>query len=230
MLNFTKKLPVIIGELVLIIAGVLAAFAIESWHDGRQKRDSELQALAEFKAALQVDTADIRYNREYHAAGFQSARLLRSYLARGLPYHDSLRTHFGRVLNLSTFMWDSEPYQTLRVRGREAITDGEIRRMLSRLYSFDYGYARKLEVRHHAYHERYLMPYYFQHFRDLPPYDSASPHDYPALSADPTYVALLQWTAAHHATSARWYDTLHHRASRTITRLDSVITRLELEK
>jgi hypothetical protein len=49
--------PYLAGELVIVVAGVLIALAVNSWYSGRQARAEEIDALHRLSADLSTDTA-----------------------------------------------------------------------------------------------------------------------------------------------------------------------------
>ena len=44
-----------LGEIVLVVIGILIAFSIDSWNEDRQKRDLETRYLKEIKVSLEAD-------------------------------------------------------------------------------------------------------------------------------------------------------------------------------
>ena len=95
--RFSKYLLYAIGEILLVVIGILIALQINKWTEWNQDRQTEKEILQNLSenlklniAALQVDMDSLhRYN--------QSAQIVLSVLENRKPFTDNLATHFHRA-------------------------------------------------------------------------------------------------------------------------------------
>lgn len=178
---------------MLIVIGILVALALNNWKERRDLRIEETEILKELVMSLQNDLQDIKINREIHDQSFKSTTLLLDHLKGGRAYHDSLDAHFGMALGSSFFLSDDVAYNSLGERGRELISDIDIRSELSTLYAHDYAFIKKLEGIDRDNLLFNLQPYYVENFRDFIQFKSATPINYEDLRQDPVYIGYLEW-------------------------------------
>jgi hypothetical protein len=123
-----------VGEIALIVAGVLIALAIDNWNQSRQDRRDELLILRQLCSELRTDSADAQFNIGNVENARQSALLIKAHLEQGLPYSDSLDVHFGRLGLLPLHLRNAGAYQTLKSRGLDLISNDTLRTAITHLY------------------------------------------------------------------------------------------------
>lgn len=175
-----------IGEVVLIVIGILIALALNNWKEQEDLKNKEAEILKELVMSLQNDLEDIRINMNTHNRSFKSTTLLLDHLKAGRAYHDSLDAHFGMALGSTFFLSDDVAYNSLGERGRELISNLDIRSKLSTLYAHDYAYIRHLEAVDRDNLLFNLQLYYVENFQDFILFQSATPIDYEDLRQDPS--------------------------------------------
>src|SRR5210317_1757772 len=106
MLNFLRNLrrsssnkyfKYALGEIVLVVVGILIALSINNWNENIKRETLEISTLKELKENIQQDHEDMKTNLWYYKSSSQSARIIAEALENRTPYHDSLRQHFGQV-------------------------------------------------------------------------------------------------------------------------------------
>jgi len=73
-----------VGELILIVAGILIALAISDWNDRRIQRAGELALLAEVRSALALDMETLEGNLELVTEG--AGRIERLITENGIEF------------------------------------------------------------------------------------------------------------------------------------------------
>lgn len=133
------------GEIILIIIGILAAFQVEKWADDRTRRQLEIQTLNEIKEGFTRDINDIQFNVELHRNAARSGKIILDHFKIDLPYKDTLAKHFSTALWYSKLIINEGPFETLKARGLDLISNKSIRESIISLYENDYKAIQAFE-------------------------------------------------------------------------------------
>ncbi|PWI30228.1 hypothetical protein DI383_07130 [Flavobacteriaceae bacterium LYZ1037] len=134
-----------IGEIILVVIGILIALQINNWNEKTKLKTEEIKLLTELKSALISDKEDIKSNIGEHASTANSISILLEHLSNQLPYNDSLDFHFANALNTTRFAHTSSPYETLKIKGPDLIENDSLRVMLGDYYDKHVGYQFELQ-------------------------------------------------------------------------------------
>jgi len=129
----------VIGELLLIVFGILIALYINNLNEKRKVKIFEKKIVAEIEKSLNNDF-------EYHienriSRGNQitlSADAVSKYLDGEIEYNDSLEVHFWRMNWIIIFEPQTIPFERLKSKGIGLLSDEEVRLKLLELYDFTY--------------------------------------------------------------------------------------------
>lgn len=136
--SFRSYLIYALGEVVLIVIGILIVVEIDKWKQARSDREREINILKEIRDGLEQDNKDLTFNIWLHESATQSARIILNHFERNLPYHDSLSHHFARSLAFSRIVVHEGPYEHLKSMGLNAITDNKLRVRIGGMYEADF--------------------------------------------------------------------------------------------
>lgn len=209
-----------IGELFLIVSGILIALALNQWNERRKLFDRETDMLKELKVSLENDMEDILINKRMHEESYKSAILLLDHLNSGKSYKDTLNPHFGKVIGSTIFLTDDAAYNNLQDKGRQLISNDSIRTNLSTLYAHDYKYIVALEDKDSQNLLLHLKPYYAQHFKNFSLFKTAEPISYDQLIEDPLYISHLEWIRDTRSYSVFKYRTIKNKVEYILEMLD----------
>jgi uncharacterized protein DUF6090 len=129
-----------IGEIVLVVIGILIALSINNWNEHRKNTNQELKLLHSFKIGLEKDLLDIDSNISSHTKGLNSANLILDLLEKNQPYNDSLAKHFSNVMEPSRFVNSTSAFETLKSKGIDLITNEDLRNQLINVYDAQYTF------------------------------------------------------------------------------------------
>jgi hypothetical protein len=218
--DWRPKLRWFAAEIVVVVAGVLIALALNAWWGGVQERELETESLREIRAALTNDLVDIKSNIRSHRRAGASAVLLREHIRAGGPYADTLDAHFGQVLGATSTIRDEAAYETLKQRGMETITNDSIRIAIGRVYGMAYPRVVSFQRTSTDLVLRDVVPFYNTRFRDLRLFGTATPVDYPTLVSSVEYAALLDWLVLAHTGQANTMERLETEVLALLEQLD----------
>lgn len=179
-----------VGEIALIVAGVLIALAIDNWNQSRQDRRDELLILRQLCSELRTDSADAQFNIADVGNARTSALIIKAHLDQRLPYSDSLDVHFGRLGMLPQHLRNAGAYQTLKSRGLDLISNDTLRTEITHLYEAQYGFVDKIDGSLRDQVNRWL-PIIARRFEQETALGPARPRQYAALAEDEEFRQML---------------------------------------
>ncbi len=136
--KFSKYLAYAIGEIILVVVGILIALQINNWNTNKNNRIFELKMLNEISEALNKDylffNDHLIQNRnkvEIDAITFFDKAILSSQIVE-----DSLDYHFNRLDYGIRVTYNRGPYDALKESGIDKITNDSLRNKLIFFYDF----------------------------------------------------------------------------------------------
>ena len=145
----SKYLLYAIGEIVLVVIGILIALQINNWNDERQLRKEELKYYQNIKRQLLEDTIVIQGNKNFNQRYFEQFQFAFEQIAtKNRGNLDSLGIIAVNLLEYSDFHKESNIYQSLVNSGEiKLLNNQEIVDMLQRLEE-TYIYINRIEDAH----------------------------------------------------------------------------------
>lgn len=134
--KITRYLAYAIGEIFLVVIGILIALQINTWNELRKIRVYELKMLKELKATLEKDRGYFasqipRLNTKQIA----SNRLL-AMVENREENLDTLNKYFSNLRFDITFQYNSGAYGSIKSGGIDKISDDSIRSKMADIYEF----------------------------------------------------------------------------------------------
>lgn len=156
------------GEFLLVFLGILIALQVENWNQNRLDRRLERVLLAEMRSNLKEDLKDIQVNLDIKNRCVQSNQLVMKYLKGELPWHDSLETHFGRLIRGTTFVNNVSTFESLESIGIDIISNDSLRQLITFVYSARYKYIASKDADIMQANFQFLYPTLQQYLEYLP--------------------------------------------------------------
>jgi hypothetical protein len=159
--KITGYLAYAVGEIFLVVVGILIALQVNNRNEQRKIRASEQKILTSIRASLLQDSM------EYHDARERVALYNRSIetLLTKPPFHDSLTMHFVHSLNGVIVNIRTSAFEQLRSLGLERIQNTALRDSLVRHYDEYVKIAEKrMEGNVEFYVNTFQYPFYEEHF------------------------------------------------------------------
>lgn len=179
-----------VGEIILIVIGLLIALSLDDAAEGRKWRKKEKTFLADFQSALRLEIKDLEDNEAAIIDWSKSIHIIDTFLRSEQGYPDSLDRHFSNLANFVFFIPTSRPkFEELKSIGFDLITDAEIRQMIVAYFELHVPYITEFEQQADLLRED-LRQYYLDHF-DGWAYRGARPEDLEFLRKDKRFRHLL---------------------------------------
>ncbi len=200
--KFGKYLLYAIGEIIILIFGIVFALQINNWNENRQKKIVEISILKTFKAELEKDHSLWRLDIDLHTDAMVSMQIIIDHLEKDLPYIDSLSYHFINASVNSKFAYNQGALETLKSTGVSIITNEKLRNEIVELYTNWFDYMMYL-TRHmdgwqnygseFIWNTRFDQAEYFDDYLTEKEWDGAMiPIDFEGLKIDNEYKYFLR--------------------------------------
>ena len=128
-----------LGEIALVVIGILIALQINNWNEGRKERSTERASLKEIQIALTSDLKTLTINQEVAQRNVGRLDRILHYLQYETRYPDSLLTDFGAVSRGRSFTYNQSALRSLEAKGVDIIRNAELRHSILDLYTDSYG-------------------------------------------------------------------------------------------
>ncbi len=134
-----------IGEIILVVIGILIALQINNWNEYQKERESEKLILSEIQNNLKYDLNDFESNIATLQNKSVSSKAILRGLNKNIPYHDSLGYYFSYLSAYPHFSSKKNGYKLLQSKGLEIITNVALRNKITDLYEDRYQYILTFE-------------------------------------------------------------------------------------
>ena len=143
--KFSKYLLYAIGEIILVVIGILIALQINNWNETNKRAGQEKKMLQELLTNLRKDSIDNAINAHWYERVEKSARIINKTLEQNIPWHDSLANHYGNIYTHGIATYNTSAYDNLKSIGFNLIKNDSIRIALTNLYGISYKLVEKTE-------------------------------------------------------------------------------------
>jgi len=158
--NLKRYLIYAIGEILLVMIGILLALQINNWNEDRKEKQFEKNLLLELRENLQSDISLNILQISTQNAHIDHIEELINHLHSNLPYSDTL--NFIRVVYFESYQVNRSAYESLKSRGFEKLSSKELKRELSRYYDLNAIGRSKIVDRLNDEHRNALEKYHWE--------------------------------------------------------------------
>ncbi|WP_228851768.1 DUF6090 family protein [Aegicerativicinus sediminis] len=160
-----KYLKYAIGEILLVVIGILIALQINNWNDHRRKRQKEIVYLAELKKGLESDLKGefIPAGRIYKGRLESHEKLDKYYRNEEIYSNDSLSQFYYSCFSPEwDFVFNTATFENIKSAGIDIISNDTIRSKISSLYSYSYPNIREVNQNQIRFNDQQLTPIIYE--------------------------------------------------------------------
>ncbi len=235
-LKLSSFIKYALGEILLIVLGILVAFQLSSWADDNKAKKIEIQTLKDINEALKLDKNDLEFNIYLYNKVITSCDTILALLDNKLTYEPKMNKYFSGPCLVAVFYSNVGPYETLKSRGLETISNDTLRNSIVRIYEFNYNGLKKFESQLTDYVQTIEKNFYPTNFDQSYPFDTKNwnlygemiPNDFENLKQSKEYMHYVK--TIRNKTDfflKSTYIGTHKRTSKLINHLESEIKRLD---
>lgn len=181
-----------IGEIILVVIGILIALQINNWNEYRKARNLERTLLIGVLKSVGNDTLQLRWNILDYEQLLEYADYIKIKFREGGPYEQKLDTAFAQIAISHVHRPDYTAFNRIESVGIDIIKNDSVRDLIVRYYDFS---------KHIAYVENYFenSKYYRQHifpkyFKTYKYGREAKPVDYGSLMTNSEFSIALDYS------------------------------------
>ena len=135
--RFRKYLLYAVGEILLVVIGILIALQINNWNEASKDRAFEKAMLLEVVRALEADmTYFARMSRRLGEAE-QTSQVFLKAINEGIEELDGLRPEYRKLYIGIQYEYNPGPYEAIKAAGLDRIASDTLRNALIAHYDFN---------------------------------------------------------------------------------------------
>ena len=190
-----------LGEVVLIVIGILIAFQIDEWANDRSERRFEQQTLSQIRINLQTDHEALSAILRARLKAVQSIDKILAIENPDKP-DDNLELWLSDVMQFDRFHSLSSAYEVLKSRGLDIVRNNELRTTLGVYYD---SWAKQIQQENHDIERGFMNHWIPVIIADIEDFDwevVARPYDATALLNDRRFLNTLKIEQDNHEGAA----------------------------
>lgn len=164
--KFSKYLIYVLGEIALIVVGILIALQINNRNERKKANLLGKEMVLEIKSGLESDLKELDAFISTQQKVYRSQIVVSDWIKNNKPYHDSLSVHFALLYVGIDFSVNNAGYETLKKFGLRRIDNDSLRLSISNLYEIKYPTFNKFTAIYQKFLDE-LLSNNNKHFNEL---------------------------------------------------------------
>lgn len=192
--KFKKYLLYAVGEIILVMIGILLALQVNNWNDQRKNNNAEQKLLAAIRLDLLNNKDRLKEHIYLENRTINQAHWIINHLDNREPYSPGLDSVFSQAIYSPDIVIAKTGYESLKLKGVDIIRDEILKQKT--IYLFDVVYTDLIAgtVRlEDLFWPTSVLPMIHKHFRrvDTDQTMKLKPTNYQALLEDETYKNMI---------------------------------------
>ena len=178
--RISKYLVYAVGEILLVVIGILIALSINNWNEARKLRIIERELLYDIRENLIASSVELKNSITYNEGSISSYDKIMHYIKEDLPYDRSLDSAFSYFAYWRPPHFSYTAYETLKSKGLEIIQNDNIKNHITKVYEEDFPFiSSELRAEWEAF-QSIILPFVVKHILYINEQE-ARPNDFKAL-------------------------------------------------
>lgn len=221
--KITKYLIYVIGEIVLVVIGILIALSIDNWNNERIASNTEVAILKEMKNNLSIDLQDIRLNIDLNKQSLHANTMVLEGLENPDVKIDSLSYYYANLTLTTMLDINNSSYENLKSFGFQIIKNDSIRIKITELYTITYVFLGKMENVIYSIQSDKIIPLVLKNIVTDTPYVSAHPIDRKLLSQNHEFIESLKYSRSWFEFMIGLYEDAENNIVALINQIDNEV-------
>lgn len=203
--KFTKYLIYAIGEIVLVVFGILIALQINTWNDARKNKNYEREILFLINENLKSDSIALSEQLSQSMEAVALTDRIFEQVSHG-NFNDSLYQWMGKVISFEIFRSQSSAFEILKSKGIEVISSKELQLELISYYDENLHFTYQAFEDVKGSFEEDWTPILQEEFSDFKWREYAKPFDAESFFENQKYVSLFKLYRENRASGAQYIE------------------------
>ncbi|MCA6075064.1 DUF6090 family protein [Fulvivirga sedimenti] len=136
--SIRKYLLYALGEIFLVMIGILMALQVNTWNDERKSRKTEINIYEEIQDDLSASLRDLMSGLATHNERLDMTTKLRDHLIKKNPLTDSLVDYLRNTNNDDQFFPKTSGFEALKSVGLRTLRNDTLRENITNLYQLGF--------------------------------------------------------------------------------------------
>ena len=179
-----------IGEVVLVVFGILIAFQIDNWNENRKLRDLENILLIDIRDNLIASRTNLASAISYNKNTLHNYEKILSHIKEDLPYSNSLDSAFSYIGFWSEPNFTYTAYETIKLKGMDIIQNDSLKISITEIYEQTFPFLIEELKGEWELHQSLVLPFIVHNIRYIN-YDVARPTNFNELKTNDEFHNLM---------------------------------------
>ncbi|MDX1332030.1 MAG: DUF6090 family protein [Robiginitalea sp.] len=190
--QFGRYLLYAIGEIFLVVVGILIALQVDTWNEGRKLVQQEIALLNDMRSDLQETLKELQFGKSLNETTVANYRMLLEAIDRNEEYSPKIDSASVQIAFFHVPRFRRTTYESLKSQG-EILSNDSLKREISDIYDrlFTYLTEDQLKVEWAIFNQK-TLDYTARYLRSK---DSPTPMVYPvdfeAMKSDTEFINYL---------------------------------------
>ena len=155
--KFGRYLLYAIGEILLVVIGILIALQVDTWNEDRKLVQQEIALLEDMRSDLQETLRDLQFGKSLNESTIDNYGMLLKAIDRDEPYSPKIDSASVYINFFHVPRFRRTTYESLKSQG-EIISNDSLKREISNVYDrlFTYLTEDQLKIEWAIYNEQTL--------------------------------------------------------------------------
>ncbi len=223
--RFFKYWRYAVGEIALVVIGILIALSINNWNEERKMQNEELNLLKELKSNLETTLENFRLDSLYNNNTIRLYEKINYYVEVDLAYDKELDSSFAAVTLWSSPFATSIAYNSLQNKGIDIIRNKSLKNDIVDLYDVKItSLSIDIDQAEWSLSQSVITPFFsknIRRFNDIS-LNSSRPNDFEKLKYNDEFLNILSMLIRQRRKGLEHYKE-------TMIAIKSVIKEIDIE-
>ncbi|MFP4847016.1 DUF6090 family protein [Winogradskyella sp. PE311] len=227
--KFSKYLIYAIGEIVLVVIGILIALGINNWNNEQKDKQAELKYLNQIRKSLKENDLILKERIETDKRLLKFGDQLYNHIKTQKQVNDSIKQIFVVLLNDQMVSFNIAAFENLKNDGLSFISNDDLKFEIINIYDKELKYIQNIFANQF---ENYLSgvinPFFSDNFEFVSnkKYMSAEPNNYQDLLSNNKTTNIISMVNTMRSYAISNYSNTQKKINEIIIKLDKEIKTL----
>ncbi len=129
-----------IGEIALVMIGILLALQVNNWNEERKLDNVEQQILKDIRENLVASREDLIFGKDLNEMTNRNNKIIIIAIEKDLALTDSIRKALNTLTNWHSPFFTYTAYESLKSKGLDIIKDQELKKQIIKMYEREFEF------------------------------------------------------------------------------------------